>query len=246
MKNSMSEKPRIFSVRGVHKASCLIASVSCGVQHLLGTAAQCIAVNTIQIVFHSLFSPFRFTVLRGRAVRLSLPGFGVPGDAARRFPHRGNTAEPHADFFCQCVGVRAARPAQSRLQDQSRSPRIRSSLVVENGMINEAMLIIFAKMQKEKEFYMCVGRMEGQNSFREMVETGIRSLLTGMIEEKMKGKVLKNQWLTPERIAAYYSQTMTYIMMTWIESGMEISPEELVEVYGFMITRSLADVLADI
>ena len=64
--------------------------------------------------------------------------------------------------------------------------------------------------------------------------------------EKMKGKVLKNQWLTPERIAAYYSQTMTYIMMTWIESGMEISPEELVEVYGFMITRSLADVLADI
>ena len=118
--------------------------------------------------------------------------------------------------------------------------------LVENGMINEAMQIIFSKMQKEKDFYMCVGRMEGQNSFREMVEIGIRSLLTGMIEEKMKGKVPKNQWLTPERIAAYYSQTMTYIMMTWIESGMEISPEELVEVYGFMITRSLADVLADI
>ena len=59
-----------------------------------------------------------------------LPGFGVPGDAARRFPHRGNPAEPHADFFCQCVGVRAARPAQSRLQDQSRSPRIRPGLVV--------------------------------------------------------------------------------------------------------------------
>ena len=117
--------------------------------------------------------------------------------------------------------------------------------LVENGMINEAMLIIFAKMQKETAFYMCVGRMEGQNSFREMVETGIRSLLTGMIEEKMKGKTVKNQWLTPERIAAYYSQTMTYIIMTWIESGMEISPEELVEVYGFMITRSLADVLAD-
>ena len=118
--------------------------------------------------------------------------------------------------------------------------------LVENGMINEAMQIIFSKMQKEKDFYMCVGRMEGQNSFREMVEIGIRSLLTGMIEEKMKGKVPKNQWLTPERIAAYYSQTMAYIMMTWIESGMEISPEELVEVYGFMITRSLADVLADI
>ena len=91
-----------------------------------------------------------------------------------------------------------------------------------------------------------VSRLIKKKDVREMVEIGIRSLLTGMIEEKMKGKVPKNQWLTPERIAAYYSQTMTYIMMTWIESGMEISPEELVEVYGFMITRSLADVLADI
>ena len=94
---------------------------------------------------------------------------------------------------------------------------------------------------------MCVGRMEGQNSFREMVETGIRSLLTGMIEEKMKGKTVKNQWLTPERIAAYYSQTMTYIIMTWIESGMEISPEELVKLFipWFMITRSLQMYFAD-
>ncbi len=34
--------------------------------------------------------------------------------------------------------------------------------LVENGMINEAMLIIFAKMQKEKEFYMCVGRWKAE------------------------------------------------------------------------------------
>ena len=117
--------------------------------------------------------------------------------------------------------------------------------LVENGMINEAMLIIFAKMQKEKEFYMCVGRMEGQNSFREMVENWhpFASYRYDRGEDERKNG--KNQWLTPERIAAYYSQTMTYIIMTWIESGMEISPEELVEVYGFMITRSLADVLAD-
>lgn len=118
--------------------------------------------------------------------------------------------------------------------------------LVENGMINEAMLLIFYNAEKQKEFFMHVCRMEGQNSFRDMVEKGIQALLGGMIEEKMKGKTPKNKWLTPERIAAYYSQSMTYIVITWIESGMEISPEELMEVYGFMITRSLADVLEDI
>lgn len=121
---------------------------------------------------------------------------------------------------------------------------VQSMLV--NGMLNESMLLIFYNIQKEKEFYMHVCRMEGQNSFRDMMETGIQTFLCGMIEEKMKGKIPKNKWLTPERIAAYYSQSMTYIVITWIESGMEISPEELLEVYSFMITRSLADVLKDI
>ena len=68
--------------------------------------------------------------------------------------------------------------------------------LVENGMINEAMLIIFAKMQKEKRVLYVRWQNGRAESFREMVETGIRSLLTGMIEEKMKGKTVKNQWLT--------------------------------------------------
>ena len=100
MKNSMSEKPRIIFGRGVHEASCLIASVSCGVQHLLGTAAQCIAVNTIQIVFHSLFSPFRFTVLRGRAVRLCSLGLGSPAMLHGVFPIEEIRPSRMPNFFC--------------------------------------------------------------------------------------------------------------------------------------------------
>ena len=37
--------------------------------------------------------------------------------------------------------------------------------LVENGMINEAMQIIFPRCRRKKNFNMCVGRMEGQNSF---------------------------------------------------------------------------------
>ena len=54
-----------------------------------------------------------------------------------------------------------------------------------------------------------------------------------------------NKWLTPEHLSEYYTQYMTYILMTWIQSGMEIPPEELAQVYDFIISRSLSDVLED-
>lgn len=117
--------------------------------------------------------------------------------------------------------------------------------LVENGMINEAMRLIFYKIRREKEFYMHACRLEGQNSFRGMVEKGIRMVLCEMLEQQMQGKTPRNAWLTPEHISEYYAQSMTYIVISWIESGMELSPEELMEVYGFVITRSLADVLED-
>lgn len=46
------------------------------------------------------------------------------------FPIEEIRAEPHADFFCQCVGRPRCPSCASRLQDQSRSPRIRPGLVV--------------------------------------------------------------------------------------------------------------------
>ena len=117
--------------------------------------------------------------------------------------------------------------------------------LVANGMLNEGMRLIFYNVEKEKDFYMHVCKMEGQNSFRGMVEKGIQMLLCGMIEEQMKGKRPRNQWLTPEHISEFYAQSMAYIVLSWIDSAMEISPDELMEVYEFMITRSLADVLED-
>lgn len=117
--------------------------------------------------------------------------------------------------------------------------------LLNNGMINEAMILIFHNMRREKEFYMHASKLEGQNSFRGMIEQGIQLVLGSMIVEKMGTKKPINRWLTPEHLSEYYSQSITYVLMTWIQSGMEIPPEELVQVYDFIISRSLSDVLAD-
>ena len=117
--------------------------------------------------------------------------------------------------------------------------------LLSNGMINEAMILIFKNMRKEKDFYMHASKLEGQNSFRGMVELGIQLVLCSMIMDQMGSKEPINRWLTPEHLSEYYSQTITYVLMTWIQGGMEIEPEELAEVYDFIISRSLSDVLED-
>lgn len=114
------------------------------------------------------------------------------------------------------------------------------------GMVKEALILIFRNMKKEKEFYMHASKLEGQNSFRSMIEQGISLVLCSMIVERMgTDKKPVSSWLTPEHIAEYYTQSITYLLMTWIQSGMEIPPEELAEVYDFIISRSPTDVLAD-
>ena len=113
------------------------------------------------------------------------------------------------------------------------------------GMIKEALVLIFHNMQKDKDFYIHISKLEGQNSFRSMVEQGIALVLCSMIVDRMGTKKPINRWLTPEHISEYYTQSIIYILMSWIQGGMKIPPEELAQVFDFISSRSLADVLED-
>lgn len=113
------------------------------------------------------------------------------------------------------------------------------------GMIKEALVLIFHNMQKDKDFYIHISKLEGQNSFRSMVEQGIALVLCSMIVDRMGTKKPINRWLTPEHISEYYTQSIIYILMSWIQGGMKIPPEELSQVFDFISSRSLADVLED-
>jgi probable dihydroxyacetone kinase regulator len=118
--------------------------------------------------------------------------------------------------------------------------------LVQNGLINEALVLLFTNIQKEKEFYSRACRLEGQNSFASIVQKCVEQLLLRTIGKANTGKTPKYAWLTPERIAEYYAQSMCYVVITWIKSGMTASPRELAEIYDYIIKRSMADVLKEL
>lgn len=117
--------------------------------------------------------------------------------------------------------------------------------LIQNGMVSEALVVLFSNIEKEKEFYTKAVRLEGQNSFGSIAQQSVERILRKVFEEGSTGKKQKYIWLTPERISEYYAQSMCYVVISWIKTGMTISAKELAEVYNYIIKRSMDDILEE-
>lgn len=111
------------------------------------------------------------------------------------------------------------------------------------GMIDEALMLIFTAMEEDREFFMRASRLEGQNSFESIAKSCVQCILLDMMQNHAVFQAPKSAWITPEHVAEYYAQSMCYVMMTWIKSGMAVPPKEMVEVYNYIIKHSMQEVL---
>ena len=112
-------------------------------------------------------------------------------------------------------------------------------------MIDQALIIIFAGIEKEKDFYTKASRLEGQNSFEDIVKECITGTLIEVLEEKNLDKKIPSPWLTKERIALYHAQSFCFLVITWIKSVMSMPAKEMSDIYNYMIRNSIADIIGD-
>ena len=118
--------------------------------------------------------------------------------------------------------------------------------LLRNGMVQEAVVLLFANLEKEKSFYMRVAKMEGPITFSEVANHCVQEILLEIITELMSGKEPEHPWLTPVIIAKYYAQSMCFAALEWIASGMKFSPQEMAEAYQYIITRSMDDIVRNL
>ncbi|MEG0962195.1 MAG: TetR/AcrR family transcriptional regulator C-terminal domain-containing protein [Lachnospiraceae bacterium] len=114
------------------------------------------------------------------------------------------------------------------------------------GMIDEALMLLFTTVEKEKEFYTRAVHLEGQNSFASITKRCIEDVLLSVIRGNPNPINKQHPWLTPENIAEYYAQSMCFVVINWIKSGMSIEPREITDMYNYIITRSMSDVLSEL
>lgn len=117
--------------------------------------------------------------------------------------------------------------------------------LLQNGMVHEALVLMFTSVEKEREFYIRACRLEGQNSFESIVRSCIEQIILGVLRDRVTGKKLPHTWLTPEHVAEYYSQSLCFVVISWIKGGMTIPAKEVAEIYQYMIKRSLEDILSE-
>ena len=112
----------------------------------------------------------------------------------------------------------------------------------EAGMILETEKLVFAQILKEKEYYTRISKVEGQNSFKEIVIHSLEEVLLDYISESASG-IPEEIGVTPSRIAGYYANSFYYILDNWIRKGMSYSAQQMADIYHYVSTHSLEDVI---
>jgi AcrR family transcriptional regulator len=115
--------------------------------------------------------------------------------------------------------------------------------LIGNGMIEEAMVLLFSNIERDKAFYMHVVKLEGPVTFHSIAQKCVGEVLLDVIRAQMKGGHAKHKWLTPEIIAGYYAQTMCFAAEEWIKQGMTVSPREMAAAYQYIMTHSMTEVI---
>lgn len=119
--------------------------------------------------------------------------------------------------------------------------------LLKNNMVEQAILLLFSSIEKDKVFYIKISHMEGQNSFFEIFKNGVKKMLLEVIQEPGKDWLEKSRrqhtCMTPDLIAAYYAQSISFFVYSWIERNMDISSEELAQVTNYLMQKSLIDYL---
>ena len=118
--------------------------------------------------------------------------------------------------------------------------------LIHAGMIDEALILIFTSVKKEREFYEMAVRLEGQNSFETIVKKCIEDILMEVIQTKKPRQQKPHPWLTPEHIAQFYAQAMCFVVISWIRDKMAVEPEEITKLYNYMMTRSMSQVIEEL
>ena len=113
-----------------------------------------------------------------------------------------------------------------------------------NGMMREGITFLFTAMENEKEFYVKAVRLEGQNSFVDMMRHAVQEIILERINPDTEHEWAKYTWMTPELIAEYYAHMACSIAVRWIDDGMRVPVPELVDIYVMLAQKSMIDMIS--
>lgn len=115
--------------------------------------------------------------------------------------------------------------------------------LVKMNMGRSALEMIFKKFAAEKEYYARVFEVKGQNSFEDMLYHSICELVYVIVEQNPV-HIKEGEIISKETFLQYEAMTLVNGIKYWIlRHRNEISAEEAVKFYEFLVSHSLIDII---
>ena len=115
--------------------------------------------------------------------------------------------------------------------------------IIDRGDMSQAVVEALKTMEREKEFYIKAVRLEGQNSFKEILVSQVTALILNKLDGEKIEKKLIYPWLNSKRVADFFATTFCYAIIEWVEDGMQAPIEDVVAVFLFLATNSVVDMM---
>lgn len=113
----------------------------------------------------------------------------------------------------------------------------------QGGFIKEGFTLAFQNAEKDKEFYKKASKLEGQNSFQMITQHCIKEILCGFMKEQVGENAKLHNWLTTDYLAEYYAQSMSYVVLRWLESDLILPASEVANLYYYILNNSMDEIL---
>lgn len=115
--------------------------------------------------------------------------------------------------------------------------------LVKMNMARSALEMIFKKIAADKEYYARVFEVKGQNSFEDMLYQSICQLVRVVVEHNPID-IKEGEIISKDTFLQYEAMTLVNGLKYWIlKHRNEISAEEAVKFYEFLVSHSLIDII---
>lgn len=116
-------------------------------------------------------------------------------------------------------------------------------VLTDSKMPKEAVKLLFVKLEQQKNFYIQIAKVKGQNSFEQIFCQQLQSLFERSFELKNKSTNITHPFFTSTMITKYYAQGLTFLILEWLEQGGEVCADEMAKYYYRIASHSLEDLL---
>lgn len=116
-------------------------------------------------------------------------------------------------------------------------------LLLKNGMLLEAMVVLLNNIENDRAFYTRLARLQEPVSFQNILLRCAGKELEDVVKDMGHGRNDSYGWMKPEFIAAYYAQSLCFVITEWIQKGMHLPPRLAAEEYFFLLSHPVNDMI---